>query len=318
MSALPQRLLGTGGPAVSPIGYGAMVLSPGIYGQVDDTDSISTLRAVLDAGITLIDTARLYGDGHNERLVGRAIAGRRDEVTLATKGGLTGNPPQMALDGSPAALRRDVEASLTALGTDHIDLYYLHAPDPNVPVEDSIGAIASFVAEGKVRSIGVSNLDLDRLRRAHAVHPVAASQDQYSLLYRVPDQENRVATLRKLGIALVAYSPLANGALAGARPGTEPGDMRSWMARFAGENGQRVAELSAEFARIATREQLSPATLALAWLLAQGDHVIPIPGTRRAANLKTGLDAAVLTLEPGLIAELDATFPASGSIAAMF
>jgi hypothetical protein len=183
------RQLGADGPRVSAVGYGAMVLSPGVYGGVDDEESVRTLHFALDAGITFLDTARLYGAGHNEELVGRAIAGRREQVVLATKGGLTGTPPELKVDGSPAGLRADLEASLRALDTDHVDLYYLHTPDPVVPVEESIAAMADFVTEGKVRYLGVSNFDLDQLRRAQAIHPITASQDQYSLFYRVPEQQ---------------------------------------------------------------------------------------------------------------------------------
>ena len=315
---MKQRTLGTAGPAVSAVGFGAMVLSPGIYGTVDDTDSIRTLHAVIERGVTLIDTARLYGDGHNEALIGRALAGHRDQVVLATKGGITGNPPAIAVDGTPAGLRRDLEASLTALDVDHIDLYYLHAPDPDVAVEDSIGAMASFVAEGKVRHLGVSNMNLDQIRRAHATHPVAASQDQYSLLYRQPETEGRLALVAELGISMVAYSPLANGILAGAKPGTEPGDMRSWMPRFAGDEGQRLAALADQFETIAARQHLHPATLALAWLLAQNPNIIPIAGTRRIANLHTNIAAVDVDLSFEVVAELDAAFGPGVSMAPMF
>jgi aryl-alcohol dehydrogenase-like predicted oxidoreductase len=312
------RQLGTDGPSVSAVGYGAMVLSPGVYGQVDDEESLRTLQAALDAGITFLDTARLYGEGHNEELVGRAIAGRRDQVVLATKGGLTGSPPGLKVDGSPDALRADLEASLRALGTDHVDLYYLHTPDPRVPIEASVAAMADFVAEGKVRRLGVSNADLDQLRRAHATHPISASQDQYSLFYRLPEQEGRVELLRELGIALVAYSPLGNGMLAGARPGTEAGDMRSWMRRFQGAEADRVAGLGATFRGIAEREQVSPATLALAWLLAVQPHVVPIPGTRRVVNLTTNVAAADLDLTADLLDELDRSFPVEAAMQPMF
>jgi aryl-alcohol dehydrogenase-like predicted oxidoreductase len=315
---MKQRTLGRDGLTVSAIGYGAMVLSPGIYGSVDDAESVKTLHAALDHGITLIDTARLYGNGHNEALVGRAIAGRRDQVVLATKGGLTGIPPQVYCDASPAGLRGNLDASLRALGTDYVDLYYLHAPDPEVAIEDSIAEMARFVAEGKVRHLGVSNVDQDQLRRAHIVHPITACQDQYSLLYRHPEQEGRIAALRELSMALVAYSPLANGMLAGATPGVERGDMRSWMTRFTGEEGKRVAALVSRFKMIAARERLAPATLALAWLLAQGNDIVPIPGTRRATNLQASLDAVETTLSDDLLAELDGIFPAAVSMTVRF
>jgi len=312
------RQLGTDGPSVSAVGYGAMVLSPGVYGQVDEGESLRTLQSALEAGITFLDTARLYGEGHNEQLGGRAVEGRREQVVLATKGGLTGAPPQLKVDGSPAALRADLEASLRALGTDYVDLYYLHTPDPRVPIEESIAAMADFVAEGKVRHLGVSNADLDQLRRAHATHPITASQDQYSLFYRLPEHEGRVELLHELGISLVAYSPLGNGVLAGARPGTEAGDMRSWMRRFQGTEADRLAGLSAQFRSIAEREHLSPAALALAWLLNVHPHVVPIPGTRRVSNLTTNLAAADLDLTAELLKELDHSFPVDAGMQPMF
>ncbi|MEE8600089.1 aldo/keto reductase [Euzebya tangerina] len=315
---MEHRTLGTNGPAVSAIGYGAMVLSPDIYGQVDDDDSIRTLHAAIERGVTLIDTARLYGDGHNEALIGRALDGRRDGVILATKGGLTGNPPDIQVDGSPAGLRRDLEASLTALGVDHIDLYYLHAPDPDVDVESSYGTMATFVQDGTVRHLGVSNMALEDIRRCHAMHPISASQDQYSLLWREPEDDGRLDLLDELGIALVAYSPLANGILAGAKPGVEAGDMRSWMPRFAGDAGSRVAQVADAFTDIAAREGVHPATLALAWLLHQRPNLVPIAGTRKVANLDNNVAAVDLDLSADLLAELDRTFSPEESIAPMF
>ena len=311
---MKHRMLGTAGPAVSAVGFGAMVLSPGVYGTVDDADSIRTLNAAIDRGVTLIDTARLYGDGHNEALIGKAIAGRRDEVVLATKGGVAGN----VIDASPAGLRRDLEASLAALGVDHIDLYYLHFPDPDVAVEDSIGEMAAFVTEGKVSYLGVSNMELDQLRRAHATHRIVASQDEYSLLWRRPETAGRLDALAELGISLVAYSPLANGILAGAKPGAEPGDVRAWMSRFSGDEGERLAALADQFEAIAARENLHPATLALAWLLAQRPDIVPIAGTRRMANLDTNLAAAEVDLSAEVLAQLDTEFGPEASMAAMF
>lgn len=312
------RHLGADGPEVSAVGFGAMVLSPGVYGTVDDQDSIHTLQAALDTGVTFVDTARLYGAGHNERLVGRALAGRRDEVRVATKGGLTGTPPQLHVDGSPAALRANLEDSLRDLNTDHVDLYYLHTPDPVVPVEDSIGAMAEFVTQGKVRQLGVSNFDLDQIRRAHAVHRIAVSQDQYSLFYRLPERDGRLRLLDELGIAMVAYSPLGNGVLAGAKLGAEAGDMRGWMSRFQGSEGERVATLSSRFRAIAEREHLAPATLALAWLLTTQPRTIPIPGTRRARNVAANIAAADIELGTDLLGELDRTFGVEAAMHPMF
>jgi aryl-alcohol dehydrogenase-like predicted oxidoreductase len=317
-SVLHPRTLGTGGPRVSAIGFGAMVLTPGVYGDVNDTESAATLNAALDAGINFIDTARMYGNGTNEALIGNALAARRSEVILATKGGITGNPPDIVLDGSPAALRANLEASLSSLQTDYLDVYYLHSPDFKVPVEESYGAMAEFVSEGKVRHLGVSNFTVDQIKAVHAIHPVSASQDQYSLLWRTPEQEGRVKLLNELGIALVAYSPLANGALAGASLSGGPNDMRGYLPRFAGEEGIRISALTQQFGAIAAQLSVTSAALALAWLLHQGDHIIPIPGSRKAKNLETNRQAASLELGDDTVRELDEMFPPSASMLAMF
>lgn len=309
-----QIRLGKDGPQVSALGYGAMVLSPGVFGEVNDESSEATLRYALDHGVTLIDTAYAYGGGHNEQLVGRVLRGRREGVVLATKGGFTFGPP--GIDGRPEALRQNLETSLRRLGVEHIDLYYLHTPDPKVPLEESIGEMAKFVAEGKVRYLGVSNLRLEQIRKAHAVHPIHASQDQYSLFYRRVEEEGRVSLLRELGITLVAYSPLGQGVLGGLPKSFEQDDFRASSPRFQGENMKRVQALGQEFRAIAAEAGITPATLALAWLLRQGDHVLPIPGTRSIENLKANLAAASLRLEPALVSRLDQAFPASASMAA--
>lgn len=312
-----QRRLGKNGPSVSAIGYGAMVLSPGIYGSVNDEASLRTLHYALDHGLNFIDTARLYGNGHNEELVGRAIRGRRERVVLATKGGITGAPPRVNLDGSPAGLRANLEDSLRALGTDYVDVYYLHTPDPRVPVEESIGAMAQFVQEGKVRYLGVSNFSLEQVRKAHAVHPIQASQDQYSLFYRQPEEEGRVRLLKELGIALVAYSPLGQGMLGGGVKGSfQPGDFRAYSPRFQGDNLERIQQLAGQFQAIAKEAKVKPATLALAWLLHQGEHIVPIPGTRSIENLESNLAAADLELDAALLGKLSQTFPLAVSMGA--
>jgi aryl-alcohol dehydrogenase-like predicted oxidoreductase len=318
MSVLHPRTLGASGPSVSAIGFGAMVLTPGIYGDVNDAESAATLNAAIDAGINFIDTARMYGNGANESLVGSAIAARRSEVVLATKGGITGNPPEIVLDGSPAALRANLEASLTALQTDYVDVYYLHSPDYKVPVEESYGAMAEFVKEGKVRHLGVSNFTVDQIRAVHSIHPISASQDQFSLLWRTPEQEGRVKLLKELGIALVAYSPLANGALAGAALTGGANDMRGHLPRFAGDEGVRIAALAQQFGALASGLSVTPAALALAWLLHQGDHIIPIPGSRKVKNLAANREAVSLQLSPETLRKLDGIFPPSASMLAMF
>ncbi len=312
------RPLGTSGPIVSSLGFGAMVLTPGIYGEIDEVTAAATLNDAVNTGITFIDTARMYGDGTNEELIGRALGSRRSEIVLATKGGITGNPPDIVVDGSPSALRRNVEASLVALQTDYIDLYYLHSPDFKVPVDESYGAMVEFVNEGKVRHLGVSNFTTEQIKTVHSIHPVTASQDQYSLLWRSPETEGRIKLLEELGIALVAYSPLANGALAGASLVGGPGDMRAYLPRFAGEEGLRIGSLVEQFRVIAASIHASPAALALAWLLAQGEHIVPIPGSRKATNLAINVEASHLELSSETLASLDEVFPASASMLAMF
>lgn len=312
---MKQRTLGKDGPRVSAIGFGAMVLSPGIYGEVDDQVSIATLQRGIDVGLTLIDTAFAYGGGHNEELIGRAVRGRRDQVVLATKGGLAFGASGPVFDGRPVALRANLETSLRRLGTTDVDVYYLHSADPNVPIEESIGEMARFVAEGKVRFLGVSNLPLEQVRRAHATHRLHASQDQYSLFYRRPDQEGRLAALRELGISLVAYSPLGQGVLGGAVPSRfAEGDFRAYAPRFQGEQLGKVQELGQRFRAIADEARLAPATLALAWLLHRAPDLVPIPGTRSPKNLEANLAAASIELEPALLERLDKTFTPDASM----
>jgi aryl-alcohol dehydrogenase-like predicted oxidoreductase len=310
--------LGSSQLTVSRIGYGAMVLSPGMYGAVNDDESLKTLEYAIDRGVNLIDTARLYGGGGNEVLIAKAIQGKRDRVIIATKGGLSFKAAQMQLDGSPQELRTQLEASLNSLNIETIDLYYLHAPDPKVPVADSIGEMAKFVQEGKVRYLGISNMSLDQIRTAHTIHPIAASQDQYSLFYRQCEGDGRLALLRELGIALVAYSPLGNGILGGAKPGLEANDFRTNLPRFQGEQLDRNLALSERFQSLARSVNLAPATLALAWLLHQGQDIFPIPGTRKTANLQTNIDASEVVLDRELLIQLDRQFPLEVSMSAMF
>lgn len=314
-----HRTLGKNGPKVSAIGYGAMVLSPGIYGKVDDAQSLATLDYAIENGINFLDTAHLYGfgTGHNEMLVGKAIQGRRDKIILATKGGLGVGQHGPVVDGSPATLRAHLETSLQRLNTDYIDLYYLHTPDPKTPVSESIGAMAQFVKEGKVHYLGISNFSLEQIREAQSVHPIHASQDQYSLFFRQPEDEGRVKLLQDLGISLVAYSPLGQGILGGAvKP--EQGDFRANTARFQGEHLERAQKLGEQFRAIATEENLNPASLAIAWLLHQSEHIIPIPGTRSSKNLATNIAATDLKLKPELVTKLNEAFPPSVSLIPLF
>ncbi|HZD66205.1 MAG TPA: aldo/keto reductase [Acidimicrobiales bacterium] len=302
-----RRRLGAGGPLVGALGYGAMGLS-GIYGPADDDASVGVLRRAVDLGLTLLDTADVYGDGHNETLVGRAVAGRRDEVVLATK---TGAGAEEGL-GRPERVRRAIDASLARLGTDHIDLYYLHRVDPATPVTDTVGAMAEAVAAGKVGHLGLSEVRPATLRAACAVHPIAVVQQEYSLLTRDPE-EGLVPTLRELGVGLVAYSPLGRGLLTGALrtpADLPPGDRRpERYPRFAEGNLAANLGLVATLEEIAAEVGATPGQVALAWVLAKGPDVVAITGTRRLENLEDSASAAGLALDPDVLARLDRAFP---------
>ena len=291
---MEQRYLGRGGPRVGPIAFGAMSFA-GYYGPAEDAEGVRAINRALDVGITLIDTAEAYGDGANEELVGRAIAGRRDEVVLATK----------SSGGTREHLHRAMDASLGRLGVDHVDVYYLHRVDPGVPIEESVGAMAELVSAGKTRHIGLSEAGAETIRRAHAVHPIAALQSEYSLLYRDPEDEI-LPLVRELGIAYVAYSPLSRGLLTGRYRTPDdlaPDDWRREVPRFQGENLARNMAVVGALGEIADARGVSLATLSLAWLLAQGPEVIPLVGSSRADHVERNLDALALELSA---AELEA------------
>ncbi len=288
---------------VSALGLGCMGMSE-FYGQGDDTESTATIHRALDLGVTLLDTSDIYGPHTNEVLVGKAIAGRRDEVVLATKFGIVrdpANPASRGLNGSPDYVRASADASLKRLGVDHIDLYYQHRPDPDTPVEDTVGAMAELVEAGKVRYLGLSEVTPDILRRAHAVHPIAALQTEYSLWYRDVEADI-LPTARELGIGFVPYSPLGRGFLTGAVTSVDDladNDFRRANPRFQGDNlaqNQRIVELVRE---LAAEKSVTPAQLALAWVLGQGEDLVPIPGTKRRKYLEENLAAVdiVLTTE---------------------
>jgi aryl-alcohol dehydrogenase-like predicted oxidoreductase len=284
-----------------------MGMSEGYYGPSDDASSIATIHRAVELGVTLLDTADVYGAGHNEGLVGRALRGIRDRVVLATKTGLVQTPEGLGVDGRPERIRRALDQSLSRLGVDHVDLWYLHRIDPRVPVEESVAAMAELVAAGKVRHLGLSEVGPGTLRRAHAVHPIAAVQSEYSLWNRDPE-ERLLPVMRELGVALVAFSPLGRGFLAGALSG--PGaigddDMRRSMPRFQGANLDRNRPIAERVAEIAARHGATPAQVALAWLLARGEDVVPIPGTRRIANLESNVAAVSLALDEDDVARLD-------------
>jgi aryl-alcohol dehydrogenase-like predicted oxidoreductase len=302
---------------VARIGLGAMGMSFAFTGAgSDDAESIRTIHRAIDLGVTLIDTAEIYGPYINEELVGRALKGRRDDVVLATKFGMishAGAGPGN-LDSSPANIRTAVEGSLTRLGTDRIDLYYQHRVDPNTAIEDTVGALAELVAEGKIRHIGLSEAGTSTIRRANAVHPIAALQSEYSLWTRDPEPEV-LPLLRELGIGFVPYSPLGKGFLTGKIRSTDQFDKNDFRAsnpRFTGENFQRNLAIADEVAAIAAEVGATPAQVAIAWLLTKGDDIAPIPGTKRVSRLEenVGADAVELTTEQ--VAKLDNLTPASG------
>jgi aryl-alcohol dehydrogenase-like predicted oxidoreductase len=292
-----------GGLDVARIGLGTMGMT-GTYGadDLDDAESIRTIHRAIDLGVTLIDTAEIYGPFTNEELVGRALKGKRDQVVLATKFGFVSHAGEgpWHIDSSPANVRAAVEGSLKRLDTDHIDLYYQHRVDPSTPIEDTVGALADLVSEGKIRHIGLSEAWVDNIRRAHAVHPITALQSEYSLWTR--DQEGQVlSVLRELNIGLVAYSPLGRGFLTGNIRSADQvaADSRASNPRFAGENFQHNLRLVERVEAIAAEVGATPAQVAIAWLLAQGNDIAPIPGTRRVSRLEENVaaDAVELTSE---------------------
>jgi aryl-alcohol dehydrogenase-like predicted oxidoreductase len=302
---------------VGRIGLGAMGMSTAFTGAgKDDAESIRTIHRALDLGVTLLDTAEIYGPFINEDLVGEAITHRRDQVVLATKFGMVshvGDGPGH-LDSSPANIRIALEGSLRRLRTDHVDLYYQHRVDPRTPIEDTIGALADLVAEGKVRHIGLSEAWVGTIRRAHAVHPITALQSEYSLFTR--DQEGEVLPLlRELGIGFVAYSPLGRGMLTGALRSLDQlddTDFRKTNPRFVGENFERNRRLVAEVEAIAADLGATPGQVALAWLLTKGDNIAPIPGTKRVTRVEENVAADAVELSAEQIDRLDRLPPAAG------
>jgi len=313
---VPKRELGKNGPPVSAIGYGAMVLE-GYYGNVDEDDAIATVQHALDTGTTFIDTADAYGNGHNEALLARAVAARREEAFIATKFGIVFEPGRQGtevptgwgfslnINGTPDYARQALNGSLQRLSVEHIDLWYLHYPDPAIPIEDTVGAMAEAVKEGKARFLGLSNVTADQVRRAQKVHPIAAVQYEYSL-WRREAETQLLPTLRELGIALVPWSPLGSGFLTGSVETLASDDFRNNNPRYQGENFAANKERFAPLMQLAEELEITPAQLALAWLLHQGEDIVPIPGTRKQSRVTENAAAAEMILISDTIRQISA------------
>ena len=310
--AAKHRQLGRSDLSVFPVGLGLMSFS-GAYGKSDDVEAIRVIHHALDRGVTLLDSSDMYGWGHNEGLLGKALAGsRRNQAILATKFGQTQQPGGAnGVDGRPEYVKAACEASLKRLGVEVIDLYYQHRVDPSVAIEETVGAMADLVKAGKVRALGLSEAKPETIRRAHAAHPIAAVQSEYSLLFRV-DAEETLKTTRALGMSFVAYSPLGRSLLTGAvRQATDipEGDGRSRHPRFAGDNLARNLAMVAEIEAVAQGKGCKPGQVALAWLLAQGDDIVPIPGTKRSSRVDENLAALDVVLSVDEVARLSAALP---------
>ncbi len=306
------RKLGSEGLQVAEEGLGCMGMSE-FYGRADEDEAIATIHRALELGVTLLDTADMYGPHTNERLVGRAISDRREQVVLATKFGneRREDGSWVGINGKPEYVRSACEASLQRLGVDHIDLYYQHRVDKSVPIKDTVGAMAELVSEGKVRYLGLSEASPQTIRRAHAVHPISALQTEYSLWSRDPEQEI-LPTVRELGVGFVAYSPLGRGFLSGKykQPEDLPeDDFRRHHPRFQGENFQKNLELVARIEQIAAEKRVTAGQLALAWVLSRGEDIVPIPGTKRRSYLEENVAAAEIELSEEDLARIDEAAP---------
>jgi aryl-alcohol dehydrogenase-like predicted oxidoreductase len=310
---LPERSVGAQGLTVSALGLGCMGMSE-FYGTRDDAESIATIHRALELGVTMLDTADMYGPYINEELVGRAVAGRHDEVAIATKFGIVRDPDDPMVrgeNGRPEYVKQSCEGSLRRLGVDHIDLYYQHRVDPDTPIEETVGAMAELVAEGKVRFIGLSEAGADTIRRAHAVHPLTAVQSEYSLWSRDIEDEV-IPALRELGIGLVAYSPLGRGFLSGAIKSLDDlaeDDYRRYSPRLQGDNFEKNLELVAQVEELAAEKSVKPSQLALAWVLHRGEDIVPIPGTKRRGYLEENVAAIDVDLSGDELERIAASLP---------
>lgn len=319
---IPTRTLGRSGLTVSAVGLGCMGMSD-FYGAGDDNESVATIHRALDLGVTFLDTSDMYGPFTNEELVGRAVKGRRDEVTLATKFGVersATDPTHRVVRGDAAYVRQACDASLARLGVDTIDLYYVHRTDPKTPIEETVAALAELVRQGKVRHLGLSEAAADTLRRAHAVHPIAALQSEWSLWSRDLETE-MVGVARELGVGIVPYSPLGRGFLTGQITSVDdlaPDDFRRHSPRFQPENFARNLDLVDHVRKLAAEKGCTPGQLALAWVLAQGDDVAPIPGTKRVSYLEENAAATDVVLTADDLAAIDAAFPKDAAAGARY
>ncbi|AKG69687.1 aldo/keto reductase [Serratia fonticola] len=320
---MQQRKLGTNGPLVSALGLGCMGMSDFYSTGYDEQEAIATLHRALELGVTLLDTADMYGPHTNEQLIGKAIKGKRDQVFLATKFGIVRDPADPTARGvssKPDYIRRSVEGSLQRLGVETIDLYYQHRVDPTVPIEEVVGTLADLIQEGKIRHIGLSEASVATLERAHQVHPITALQTEYSLWSRDAEQ-GQLAACQRLGIGFVAYSPLGRGFLTGAIQSIEDlaaDDFRRDNPRFQGENFARNLELVTKVSELARQKGVTPSQLALAWVMAQGENIVPIPGTKRRRYLEENVAAAEITLSEQELAAIEAVFPQTGVAGARY
>ncbi|MFS7184288.1 aldo/keto reductase [Serratia proteamaculans] len=320
---MQQRQLGPNGPIVSALGLGCMGMSDFYSTAQDEQEAIATLHRALELGVTLLDTADMYGPHTNEQLIGKAIKGKRQQVFLATKFGILRDPTDPSARGvssRPEYIRRSVEGSLQRLGVEVIDLYYQHRVDPEVPIEEVVGTMADLISEGKIRYIGLSEASVATLERAYKVHPITALQTEYSLWTRDAEQ-GVLAACERLGIGFVPYSPLGRGFLTGAiqRPeDLDADDFRRSNPRFQGENFARNLALVEKVTELAKQKGVAPSQLALAWVLAQGEHIVPIPGTKRRRYLEENIAAAELTLNKAELAAIEAVFPLQAAAGARY